>query len=476
MASSRKLEPIGLSGEVEDLNDGTMIRALSPLPGPIGMSPPSAAAFEPASNSADILSVDRLLQRLRTVSSGEELQRIAVALLGPQCFSAGVVAGIGVDVFNSVKELIRLVGSFVLADLYDLRTGEISSWRYADPLTAPRLLSAKLAGLFFQEELREAAAERDAIIKELSDVLQNPKASVEGLADGVAEGYKRDWQEFNTRMDAGTFEGKFRAGMILGQLLVDILGVLTGIVGLAKAGAKVATKLPRLVKYARSAKHKPGMRRTLHRSGGGKGGAAEAPQRPIEETQLSKPKSPPKPQPEAPEPKSQAKASVKFGKRGTYTEPGAQPATKQLVQEMDAAKARANLSPPEKAGWPKIPSKDAATFKKPPEPIELPEGSKLYRVVDSESNPNGDYWTTMDPKTMSEAQWRSGAAVKGKWNGDGAFVEYEVPKGGMKVWSGETAPQMSSDNVNMLSGGGNQIWVPPGSTNASTPISTGWVR
>ena len=67
-------------------------------------------------------------------------------------------------------------------------------------------------------------------------------------------------------------------------------------------------------------------------------------------------------------------------------------------------------------------------------------------------------------------------AVKGKWNGDGAFVEYEVPKGGMKVWSGEAAPQMSSDGVNMLSGGGNQIWVSPGSTNASTPISTGFIK
>jgi hypothetical protein len=143
---------------------------------------------------------------------------------------------------------------------------------------------------------------------------------------------------------------------------------------------------------------------------------------------------------------------------------------------MKAAKVRAELPPPEKAGWPKIPSKEAATFKNPPEALELPERTKLYRVIDSESNPNGSYWTTADPRTMSEAQWRSGAAVKGEWNGDGAFVEYEVPKGGMKVWSGEAAPQMSSDGVNILSGGGNQVWVPPGSTQASTPISTGFIK
>ena len=190
----------------------------------------------------------------------------------------------------------------------------------------------------------------------------------------------------------------------------------------------------------------------------------------------AEPKSPSGPQPKATEPKPEVKPSVKFGKRGIYTEPGAQPPTAQLRREIDAASARAHLPPPERAGWPKISSDDAATFKAPPEPVELPEGTRIYRVIDEKSNPNGPYWTLSDPKTMSEVQWRSGAAVKGEWNGDGAFVEYEVPKGGMRAWSGEAAPQMSSDGVNMLSGGGNQVWVPAGSTNASAPISTGWSR
>lgn len=194
------------------------------------------------------------------------------------------------------------------------------------------------------------------------------------------------------------------------------------------------------------------------------------------ETATSKLKSPARPQPKATEPKAEIKPSVRFGKRGIYTEPGAQPPTKHVLKEIDECQQRRKLPAPERAGWPKILSDDAATFKAPPEPIELPEGTKIYRIMDSESNPNGSYWTSTDPRTMSEAQWRSGAAVKGNWNGDGAFVEYEVPKGGMKVWSGEAAPQISSDGVNVLAGGGNQIWVPPGSTNASAPISTGWTK
>ena len=210
--------------------------------------------------------------------------------------------------------------------------------------------------------------------------------------------------------------------------------------------------------------------------GGGKGGAVEAPPKPFEEPQAAGPKSSSRAQPEEPLSKPQANAPVKFGKRGFFREEGAQPPTEQLRQEMKAAKSRADLPSPEKAGWPTIPSKEAATFKNPPEAVDLPEGTKLYRVIDSESNANGSYWITTDPRTMSEAQWRSGAAVTGEFNGDGAFVEYEVPKGGMKVWSGEAAPQMSSAGENMLAGGGTQIWIPKNSIRASSPMSTGYLR
>lgn len=44
MASARIPGSIGTSGLTQDLNDGTTIRALSPLPGPIGISPPSTGA------------------------------------------------------------------------------------------------------------------------------------------------------------------------------------------------------------------------------------------------------------------------------------------------------------------------------------------------------------------------------------------------------------------------------------------------
>ena len=43
MAGSRKPGPLGLELELQDLNDGTLIRGLSPRSGPIGMHPVSIA-------------------------------------------------------------------------------------------------------------------------------------------------------------------------------------------------------------------------------------------------------------------------------------------------------------------------------------------------------------------------------------------------------------------------------------------------
>lgn len=173
-------------------------------------------------------------------------------------------------------------------------------------------------------------------------------------------------------------------------------------------------------------------------------------------------------------PAKPAKPAVKFGQRGRYREPGASALDEATLRDMASAKLREAEGALKQAGWPDIAGDQAATFKAPPEPITLKPGQKIYRVIDSESNPNGSFWTTADPAKMTEADWRSGAAVKGEWNGDGAYVEYEVPPSGLNVWSGEAAPQMSSDGVSVLKGGGNQLWLPYGSSSAGSPISTGW--
>lgn len=467
MASSRIPGPIGLCDINPNFDDGTLIRGLSPLPGPVDATP--SYFYDPG--------INQLLRKLRIVSNGDDLQQIVFTLLGPRCFSAGVIAGMGVEILTGVEEIFKLARTLVLADLYDLVTRKASWWQYLNPLTANKLLIAEITGLFFEKELRDAATERDAIIQELSVAMQNPGETFEGIKDALIDGYQKDWDDFNAHMGAGTLEGQFHAGMIFGRLLVYVLGLLTGVVGAARTGAKIATKLPRLLQYARSVRH-PEILRMPRRGGGGGGGggSVEAPSPNPNPEAIPSNRRPAPRQKRQLQPEPERTPSVTFGERGAYKEPGAQTVTDTLRRDMAAASARKNQPPPEKAGWPKIDSGNAATFKTPPKPVDLPEGTTIYRVIDADSNPNGSYWTLTDPKTMTEAQWRAGAAVKGSWNGDGAFVEYKVPPGGMKVWSGEASPQMSSNGVHVLPGGGNQVWMPQGTTTASQPISTGWVK
>jgi hypothetical protein len=341
MAGARKPGPLGRNLEaqdLQDLNDGTLFRGLSPLPRPIGASPTvthrsliTAAAhtsdvdhllpqMRAASNNlAPTYDLDRLLSQLRDAIDGIDLQRAAVALLGSQCFSAGVIAGIGVDIITSVVDLLKLGKTLVLAELHDLSTGQVSWWRLVDPNIAPRLLVAKLAGIVFADELRQAAEERDALIRELAEALQNPQELFVGLAKGVMEEYQRDWQEFNAHLKANTLEGRFRAGMIFGQVLVGVLGVITGIGGVAKAAAKLATTLPRLVRYALKFRKKPDLPGTTGSGGGaliGGGNTPQAPLKPVPSTKLpaadAKRPGPPPAEPVSTKPRASAKSPTEL--------------------------------------------------------------------------------------------------------------------------------------------------------------------
>lgn len=83
MAGSVEHGPIGVSGEVENLDDGTMIRALSPWPGPVGSELASREA-SPRTRSLPLIppksarrgAVVARLQALRQGSRGAEVQKL----------------------------------------------------------------------------------------------------------------------------------------------------------------------------------------------------------------------------------------------------------------------------------------------------------------------------------------------------------------------------------------------------------------
>ena len=150
------------------------------------------------------------------------------------------------------------------------------------------------------------------------------------------------------------------------------------------------------------------------------------------------------------------------------TEPGAVPATPELQAQMKAASTRGAMSAP---GYPDLPANEAQNFGDGVRPWNGDEQTgTISRVVGAESDPNGSYWQAGAPDT--EADWRGSSAVKNDWNGDGGYVESNPQ--GLKGWIGPAAPQMSSDNVNVLPGGGEQIWIPKGSATPGDVKPTPW--
>ena len=149
----------------------------------------------------------------------------------------------------------------------------------------------------------------------------------------------------------------------------------------------------------------------------------------------------------------------KLGER----EPGAVPMTPALEKKIANSKRQ---GPRTEEGWPDLPADKAATFEGAAEPVNLPPGTKIYRVIGSSRDAGGSYWSLEQPP-QTEAEWRAGAAVLNDWNGDGGYVEYTVPEGGLRGWQGPAAPQPTSALGYALSGGDQQLWIPRGTATPS---------
>ena len=152
------------------------------------------------------------------------------------------------------------------------------------------------------------------------------------------------------------------------------------------------------------------------------------------------------------------------------TEPGAVPNTAELQAQMDAAESASGRSA---AGYPDLPQSEAQNFGDDVRPWNGDEEpGTISRVIGQDRSANGGYWQNGVPE--SEGDWRGQSAVKNDWNGNGGYVQ--SPTDGMRGWIGSARPQMSSDGVNVLPGGGQQIWVPPGSANPGPTVPTPWSR
>ena len=74
----------------------------------------------------------------------------------------------------------------------------------------------------------------------------------------------------------------------------------------------------------------------------------------------------------------------------------------------------------------------------------IPEGTTLYRFLTPEaiSKAEGQWWTVIDPKTITGAYWRVKFAVLERWSPNGKYVKYVVKDKPLHVWEGKAASQI----------------------------------
>ncbi len=112
------------------------------------------------------------------------------------------------------------------------------------------------------------------------------------------------------------------------------------------------------------------------------------------------------------------------------------------------------------AGFPDLPAKETINFQSV-QPVTVPPNTPLFRAGNSNSDPAGSYWSPDPPSSSSQS------ASKPEWNDGGNPVSAVTPPSGTKAWMGPASGHGQSP------GGGNQIFVPPGTITPSPAPNQG---
>lgn len=194
--------------------------------------------------------LDQVLKQLMQATTVVELLAYIERILGPTSFAAGVVYGAGESVVLSVVELLDLMKTFVLAELYDKVNGLPAAGRSNDPGINGQIynFAGAIWGRFMSELLKPAADERDAILHEVARIFEDPLA----FFGSVAQEYAEKYRQFKLLVADHSLQSQFAAGKIFGEILLEVI-----LLFIAGAGAvKTVSKAPKLVKLAKRLKGK----------------------------------------------------------------------------------------------------------------------------------------------------------------------------------------------------------------------------
>src|SRR5262245_12808638 len=254
MAGERQTGTCGIEQEPMAIDPGNLCLSRTPSPGPVGLwdqwDPSTRRSGQGGAvgffGERVIETVDDLQKAVADFERSQSwlrLQPIAVRLLGQYSFGLGVVYGIGENVVTSVVDLLVLVKTFLLADLYDRAQQPVFSAASLNPMALVQRLLAEVSMRAFRAQLEEAHRERQALVEELRYAMTH----IGEVLGGIKDGYVAKWNRFETFVKDRTLSSQFQAGRIFGEVLMEVVAVIAG----GTAAVKAAGKIPRLAKLAR---------------------------------------------------------------------------------------------------------------------------------------------------------------------------------------------------------------------------------
>jgi hypothetical protein len=189
-----------------------------------------------------------LAHRISRAIGWNETQSAAYNLVGRQSFTAGVVVGMGENLAKTVVAAVDLLQTLALAEYWEskhdhsfLSQLRSNMFMAISPGTGIGMAVAGRLWPGFDRKAQEAYEERGAIADAIAHAFTHPKEFLKG----ITKAQEAKAKEFETYLQQKSLSGNFHAGVLMGELLFDLLMVIDLAVGLAK----LAMAVPRLARY-----------------------------------------------------------------------------------------------------------------------------------------------------------------------------------------------------------------------------------
>ena len=189
-----------------------------------------------------------LAHRIAHAVGWNETQGAAYNLVGRQSFTAGVVVGMGENLIRTVVSAVELLQTLALAEYWESKQdhsfmGRLRSSMFTSlsPATSIGMVIAAHFMPGFDQKAQKAFEERAAIAEAIAHAFTHPKE----FFKSVTKAQEAKGKEFAGYLKQQSLSGNFHAGVIMGELLFDLLMVIDLAVGLAK----LALAVPRLARF-----------------------------------------------------------------------------------------------------------------------------------------------------------------------------------------------------------------------------------